>query len=83
MGHLISLLAWFPISGYAFPPLRSREGGKNGIVSVRAMIMSIIVVLGVQIPALGGCAWLAIILVDMMIAVAPAAQARVRPRMRA
>ncbi len=35
--------------------------------------MSIIVVLGVQIPALGGCTWLTIILVNMMVVIAPAA----------
>ncbi len=44
--------------------------------------MSVIVVLGVQIPALGGCARLAIILVDMMVVVAPAVLVRARPRMR-
>jgi hypothetical protein len=43
------------------------------MVFVWAMIMSVIVVLGVQIPALGGCAWLTIILVDMMIVIALAA----------
>jgi hypothetical protein len=35
--------------------------------------MSVIVVIGVQIPTHGGCAWLMIILVDMMIDVAQAA----------
>jgi hypothetical protein len=38
------------------------------------MVVSIIIVLGVQIPAHGGHAWLAIILVKMMVVVAPAAE---------
>ncbi len=47
------------------------------------MIISVIIVLTAgQIPVLGDCAWLAIILVDMMIAIAPAAWAKARPRMR-
>jgi hypothetical protein len=46
------------------------------------MVMSVIVVLGVKIPALGGCARFAIILVDMMIVLARAAWARARPRTR-
>ncbi len=46
------------------------------------MAMSVIVLLGVQIPMLGGCTWLAIILVDMMVVIAPAAWVRARPRMR-
>ncbi len=66
-----------------FLHLWSGEGGKNGIVFVRAMVMSIIVILGVRIPALGGCPLLAIILVDMMVVIAPAAWARARPRTRA
>jgi hypothetical protein len=36
------------------------------------MAMSVIVILGVQIPKIGGCAWLAIILVHMMVVIAPA-----------
>ncbi len=40
---------------------------------VEAMGMSIIVVLGIQIPMLEGCTWLAIVMVDMMVVVAPAA----------
>ncbi len=54
----------------------SGEGGKNGIALVRAMVMSIIVVLIVQIPTLGERAWLAIIIMYMMVVVAPAAQVR-------
>ncbi len=72
-GHLISLLAQFPILGALFICLQSREGGKNGIAFVRAMVVPIIFVLRVRISALGGCAWLAIILVDMMVVVALAA----------
>jgi hypothetical protein len=54
--------------------LWSREGdGKNIIALIQAMVMFVIIVLGVQIPALGGCAWLAIILFDMMVVVAPVA----------
>jgi hypothetical protein len=37
------------------------------------MVMSVIVVLEVQIPVLGGCAWLVIILFDKMVFIAPAA----------
>ncbi len=44
--------------------------------------MSVIVVLVVQKPMIEGCTWLAIVLVDMMVVVAPAAWARVRPRTR-
>ncbi len=65
--------AYFLFLGALFFCLWSGEGGKNGIAFVRAMVMSIIVVLGAQIPTLGGCTWLAIILVDMMVVVASAA----------
>ncbi len=61
MGALIFLHRW------------SGEGGKNGIALVRAMVMSVIVVLGVQIPALGEHTWPAIIISHMMVVVAPAA----------
>ncbi len=37
------------------------------------MVVSVIVVLGIQIPVHEGCAWFAIILVDIMAVVAPAA----------
>ncbi len=47
--------------------------GKNGVTYIQAMVMSIIIILGVQIPMLGGCAWLAIMLFDMMVVIAPAA----------
>jgi hypothetical protein len=57
----------------------SGEGGKNGIALVKVMEMSAVIALkGVQIPPLGECAWLAIIINHMMVAVAPAAQARAR-----
>ncbi len=65
--------------GALFLCLWTGEGGKDNIVFVQVMVMSIIVVLGVQIPVLGwipllgGCTWLAIILVNMMVVVAPAA----------
>ncbi len=49
------------------------EGGKNGITLVRAMVMSVIVVLRVQIPLIGECARLAIIIGYMMVILAPAA----------
>jgi hypothetical protein len=62
--------------------LWSREGGKNAMVLVRAMVMSVIIILGVQTPAFGGCAWLAIMLFDMMVFMAPAAWARARARTR-
>jgi hypothetical protein len=51
----------------------SGEGGKNGIALVQAMVMSVIIILGVQTPVFGGCAWHAIMLFDMMVFVAPAA----------
>jgi hypothetical protein len=51
----------------------SGEGGKNGILLVRAMVMSVIVILGVKIAMLGECAWLEIIIGHMMVVVAPAA----------
>ncbi len=54
--------------------LCSGEGGKDSIAFVRVMNASAIVPLGgVQVRALGGCAWLVIILVDMMVVVAPTA----------
>jgi hypothetical protein len=46
---------------------------KNAIALVRTMVMSVIIILGIQTPLFGGCAWLAIMLFDMMIFVAPAA----------
>ncbi len=61
----------------------SGEGGKNGIALVRAMVMSVIIVLGVQKPVLGGCAWLTTILFNMMVVIAPAAWSRARARPRA
>ncbi len=70
LGVIISICLW------------SREGSKNAIALVRAMVMSIIIVIGVQTPAFGHCAWLAIMLFDMMTFVAPAAWARVRMRAR-
>ncbi len=51
----------------------SGECGNNRIVFVWTMVVSVIVVLGVRIPAHGGCTRLAIILVDMMVILAPAA----------
>ncbi len=48
-----------------------------------AIVMSIIIILRVQTPAFGHCAWLAIILINMMVFVASAAQARARMRARA
>ncbi len=54
--------------------LRSKEGGKDSIAFVRAMNASAIVTLGgVRVPTLGDCTWLAIILVNMMVVVAPTA----------
>ncbi len=61
---------------------RSREGSKNAIDLIRAIAMSVIIVLGVQTTAFGWCAWLAIMLFDMMIFVAPAAWARAKMRAR-
>ena len=50
--------------------LWSGEGGKNSVTFVRAMNASAIVTLrGVRVPALGCCAWLAIILINMMVVV--------------
>jgi hypothetical protein len=46
------------------------------------MVMSVLIILGVQTPAFGRCAWLLIMLFDMMVFVASAAQARVRTRLR-
>ncbi len=49
----------------------SREGDKNSIAFVRAMNASTIVTLGgVRVLALRGCAWLAIIWINMMMFVA-------------
>ncbi len=62
--------------------LWSREGSKNAITLVQAMVMSVIIVLRVQTPTFGCCAWLAIMLFNMMIFVAPAAWARARTRAR-
>ncbi len=72
-----------PYSGcsYLSLPLERRRW-QNSIALVRAMVMSVIIVLGVRIPALGGCTRLAIILFDMMVVVALAAWARARPRLR-
>ncbi len=54
--------------------LRSKEGGKDSIAFVWTMNASAVVTLrGVRVPALGDCAWLAFILVDMMVVVAPTA----------
>ncbi len=53
--------------------LWSREGGKNTIALVQAMVMSVIIVLGIGSPAFDGYAWLAIIMFDMMVFIAPAA----------
>jgi hypothetical protein len=46
---------------------------KNAIALVWVMVMSVIIVLGVGTPAFGHCAWLAIMLFNMMISIAPAA----------
>jgi hypothetical protein len=61
LGAITSLCLW------------SREGGKNAITLVWAMVMSVIIVLGVRTPAFGGCAQLGIMLFNMMVFVAPAA----------
>jgi hypothetical protein len=72
MGTLTSLCHW------------SGEGGKNVIALVRAMDTSAVITLGgLRIPALGERAWLVIILSHMVIVIAPASQARARPRTRA
>ncbi len=71
LGAITSLCLW------------SREGGKNGIALITAMVMSVIIILGVQIPAFGGCAQLAITIFDMMVVLAPAAWMRARTRTRA
>jgi hypothetical protein len=71
-GVLISLGRW------------SGEGGENSITLVRTMDMSIIIILGgVQVPTLWGCACLAIIMRHMMVGIDPAAQVRVRAGTRA
>ncbi len=57
----------------------SREDGKISIALVSAMDTSAIITLReVQIPELGGRAWLAIISIYMMVVIAPATWARVR-----
>ncbi len=61
LGAITSLCLW------------SREGGKNGIILVWAMVMSVIIILGIQTPAFGGGAPLAIMLFNMMVFEAPAA----------
>ncbi len=71
LGAIISLCLW------------SREGSKNAIALVRAIVMSVIIIVGVRTPAFGRYTWLAIMLLDMMIFVAPAAWARARTRARA
>jgi hypothetical protein len=81
-----SLLVQFPICGcgctYLSLPLKQRRW-QNGIALVGAMNTSAIITLGgVQITALGECAWVAIIMRHMMVVVAPAAQARARPGIR-
>jgi hypothetical protein len=54
--------------------LWSEEGNKNAINFVGAMNASAIVALGgVQVLVLGGCTWLAIIFVNVMVFVAPTA----------
>jgi hypothetical protein len=63
----------FPFLGVLFLCLWSGEGGKDGIAFVRAMVMSVIIVLGVGISILEGCTWLVIVLVNMMVVVAPSA----------
>ncbi len=77
--HTHSLLAGFPICGLAYLslPLEWRRWQK-GIALVGVMVMPVIIVLGVQIPALGERAWLGIIISHMMVVVAPAAKARAR-----
>jgi hypothetical protein len=61
LGAITSLCFW------------SREGGKNDIALVWAIVMSVIIVLGIRTPVFGGCAQLAIMLFDMIVFVAPAA----------
>jgi hypothetical protein len=52
----------------------SRKGSKNSIVPVRAIDMSIIIILvGLQVPILGGCACLAIIMRHMIVVIPPSA----------
>ncbi len=54
--------------------LRSGESGKDSIAFVRAMNASAVITLkGVRVPALEGPIRPAVILVDMMVVVAPAA----------
>ncbi len=64
--------------------LQSGEGGKDSIAFVRVMNASAVITLGGEwVPALGGCAQLAFILVNMMVVVAPTAWARARPKLQA
>ena len=56
---------------------------KNTIALVRAMVMPVIIILRIQTPAFWRCAWLVIMLFNMMIFVASAAWARARARSRA
>ncbi len=59
------------------------EGCKNGVALVRAMNTSAVITLGgVQEPMLGERTQPAVILSHMVVVVAPAAQARARPRLR-
>jgi hypothetical protein len=54
--------------------LWSGEGGKDSIAFVWAMNASAVVTLaGVRVPVLGCCTWLAVVLVNMIVVVAPAA----------
>jgi hypothetical protein len=61
---------WVQLFLFAFG---AKEGSKNAIALVRAMVMSVIIILGVRTPVFGHCTWLAIMLFDMMIFVAPTA----------
>jgi len=75
MGHLISLLVRFPISGCAYlsSQLEQRRGQK-WYCPVRAMDMPAAITLGgLRIPLLGERAWLAVIIIYMMVVVAPTA----------
>jgi hypothetical protein len=70
-GMLVTLCLW------------SSEGDENSIALVRMMVMSVIIVLGVQVIALEGSAWLAVIMRHMMVGVAPATAAWARAGTRA
>jgi hypothetical protein len=61
LGAITSLCCW------------SREGSKNTIALVWLMVMPLFIVLGVLTPTFGRCVWLAIMLFNMMVFVAPAA----------